>query len=172
MASRFQELETYEVLKQKNVLVFEIVKWHFQKILSGVNKRLTLKRKFTDPFIASLSREIISNVFFEVYRAVRDFVPFYGFKTSCERNKKGKVVQYHIEFVHLGTFIHHFKELTGLPKTSIKNFIKKTFSTGCKANVVISEEKPFSLTYKLTTSVVTVRCHFETVNRFGNVTSY
>ena len=172
MGTPFKPLDTYEVLKTNNVLVYDITKWHFEKFLIAINKRLTLKRKYTDPFKVTTTREINKTVFYEIFRALRDFVPHTGITASTEKNKKGSIALYKIQFNHFGTFIYHSSLLTGLSKSEVKKQINKTFSTGCKANVVITDEKPAEIIFKVSTSVCTVKCNFVTINRFGNVTSY
>ena len=172
MTSTFKPLESYTVLKGKDLKTFDIIKWHFERFLSAIKKRLTLKRKFHDPFLVNTTREINSFVFYEAYRAVRDYVISRGFTATCEKNKKGKVLSYNITFTHLGTFIFHLSQLSGLNKTEVSNSLKKVFPNDCKANVIVSNEKPAVLTFKVTTCVCLLRCHYETMNRFNNVTSY
>ena len=111
-------------------------------------------------------------IFWEVFSAVKDFVPDFGRSASKTKDRKGKVKSYELKFYHLGTFIHHMSELSGLNKSDVKKYMKKTFSTGGKGKVIIEEEKPVVFLYNVSNNLCSMTCNFETINKFGNVTSY
>ena len=120
--SSSSNLEIYNVLKKKNILIYDLVKWHFEKILTGINKRLTFKRKFTDPFVATLSREIHATIFMKF---IEQFVTLFNhldFLPSAKIIKKGQVTFYRIEFKHLRTFVHHFQNLTGVMQSALAEY--------------------------------------------------
>ena len=53
----------------------------------------------------------------------------------------------------------------------IQNFRKEN-STGNKANVVVSSEKPAILTYKVKTGACHMQVKYEIINKYGNICSY
>jgi len=165
-------LETYDVLKGHKSNTHTLVQWHFDKFLLSTKKRFTLKRKFRDPFTCQTSREINVAIFYEVYCAVRIYKSNFGYITSTVKNKKGNIRSYEIKFTHQGAFEYHMSELSGFKKSDVKKYLQKTFPNNCKARVVVSTEKPVLLIYKRSTSVCNLKCFYETINSFGNVTSY
>ena len=88
------------------------------------------------------------------------------------KTKKGEVKSHTLTFVHLGTFIHHLSKLSGLSKRDVKESLTKTFANECVAEVIVSPEKPVVLNFKVSTNICTLKCHFQTKNKFGNVTSF
>lgn len=165
-------LDTYKVLQEEKTSIYEIVNWHFVKILKLLNNRLSLKRRFKNPFLSTVSREINKEIFYRAYRAVRDFPSSIGQSCHTERNKKGTILSYNLKFSHRGTFVHHLSKLCRLSHGEVKELLKKTFPNSCKGKYIISEEKPIIITYKLSTSICVLKAHFETINKYGNVTSY
>ena len=166
----FQPLETYEVLKKHKSDSYELVSWHFSEILKSINRKITLKKKLTEPFLCTVVREIHVNIFYQIFRAIRDYKITFGTETSELRNSKKQVTSYSVKFSHFGAFRYHLGQLSGKEKEEVVTLLKKTFPTGGNGNVVVSEEKPVILTYKVSTLVL--KCHFETVNRYGHVTSF
>ena len=154
-------LETYEVLRSYDCKIFTIIQWHFEEILKGINRKLTLKRKFTDPFTCTVSREIFKDTFYQVFRAIRDYKITVGTYTNVIRNKKKVITGYSFRFVHFGAFKYHFSQLAITEKSVVEQSLSKPFPCGSIANVVITEEKPLEISYKCSSSTLVLKCHFE-----------
>lgn len=165
-------LDTYKVLKSHKSSTFNLVKWHFEDILKSIKRKLTLKRKYSDPFTCNVSRDIHHDTFYQVFRCIRDYVPSIAVYTEVKRNKK-KVTGYNIKFEHIGPFTFHLSQLAEELKDTVSSeFLRKTFACGSRAKVVATKDKPLVINYKCSTNVMTMICHFETKNSYGNVTSY
>ena len=168
-----QPLETYEVLKSNQTSIFEIVQWHFEEIIKGINRKISLKKKYKDPFTCIVTRDIHPSTFYQVFRAIRDYKITFGTKAEVFKNKRKQVTGYSLSFTHFGALKFHLCQLTEKEKEDIeKEFLSKSFACGSRAKVVASDQKPFVITYKCSTSSLTLKCHYETTNSYGNVTSF
>ena len=146
-----------------------MVKWHFIEILASIQRRITLKRKFKDPFTCVVYRDIHKNIFYQAFRAIRDYPIQFGTFTEVLRNKKNVIIGYSIKFEHLGAFKFHLKQLAD---EDTSNSLSKKFTTGSSAAVVVTPEKPATLNYKVSNSSLTIRVQYEIKNKYGVMTSY
>ena len=58
MSFNVRSLQSYEVLKRHNNASCELIEWHFTEIAKSIKRKITLKRKVTDPFTCTVSRDI------------------------------------------------------------------------------------------------------------------
>lgn len=168
----FKPLDTYSVLSDHKQKSFDLIKWHITEVLKSIKRKLTLKRKYSDPFTAVVIRDIHSDTFYQLFRCIRDFRSQVGIKTKTEKNKKGKPTLRMITFSHFGHFRFHVGKLTGLSEREVKDHLSKIFPCKSRGQVLATEEKPITISFKCSTNVMTVKCHFQTKNVYGNVTSY
>jgi len=172
MSFNVKSLQSYEVLKRHNNASCELIEWHFTEIAKSIKRKITLKRKFTDPFTCTVSRDIHKTIFYQAFIAVRDYETKFGTQTAVSRNKKNIVTGYSITFEHFGAFKFHLSKLCNQSKQEVANLLSKSFSCGSKGKVIVTNEKPAVITYNCTRNSLTLKCHYETVNVYGNTTSY
>lgn len=167
------KMNTYEILDNHKAETCKLVEWHFTEVTKSIKRKITLKRKFSDPFTCTVNRDLHKDIFYQVFRAIRDYKIQFGTLTEVTRNKKNIVTSYSIFFEHLGSFKYHISKLCKRDKKEIADlYFSKVFSCGSKANIVVTKEKPAVITFKCTRSILTSKCHYTTVNKYGNTTSY
>ena len=165
----FKPLETYQVLEKKEVKVEPIVKWTLKRIVFSISRRITFKQKFKNPWTVEVSEFIHESVFYEIFRAIRDYKISYGREIEVVRDKKNSIKEYIIKFNHFGALAFHLKQLTNI--NIIERFTKINAS-GNKAEVQATSEKPAIIRYKKSTGAFTIQLHYRVSNRYGNVCSF
>ena len=168
----FKPLDTYKVLNEHKCSTSTFINWHITEVLRSIKRKLTLKRKYSDPFTVVVVRDIHKDVFYELFRCIRDFRSGVGIETKTERNKKGQPTVRSITFTHFGHFRYHAQQLTALGEDDVKNFLAKSFSCKSCAKVLATKENPITITFKYSTNTMTLKSHYVTKNVYGNVTSY
>ena len=101
----FKPLDTYKVLNEHKCSTSTFINWHITEVLRSIKRKLTLKRKYSDPFTVVVVRDIHKDVFYELFRCIRDFRSGVGIETKTERNKKGQPTVRSIIFTHFGHFV-------------------------------------------------------------------
>jgi hypothetical protein len=171
MAS-FKPIETYEVLRAQKCSISTIIEWHFEEVLKSINRKISLKWKYKDPFTCTVFRELHRDTFHQAFRAVRDYKITLGVKASITKNKKKTTTSYTLLFTRDGVARYYLRHLANKSKSFINELFSKTFACGSVGKIVITEKKPLEITYKCSTSTMQLKCHYNTVNSFGNLTSF
>ena len=166
----FRPLQSYSVLKEHKSSTYNLVKWHFETIVRSIYRKISLKRKYKDPFTCSIFNTIHKDLFYKGFQAVRDYQIQFGRSIEVIKNRKGEIVTYIVKFEHYGAFKFHLKELSGVE--NIEDLFKRTFTCGSIGKIKVSAEKPAALTYKCRTNTLHFHIHYEITNKFGNITSY
>ena len=165
-------LETYEVLRKQDVKVSSLVVFHLNRMLTGIKRKIIFRQKFKDPWTAEVIEFIEKQVFYQYFRALRDYHISFGRTTETVRDKKGNPVSYIITFTHFGCLRFHLKEGTNTTPNDIKNFFTKKDKNGNKATVLCTTEKPAVMTYKIKTGACHLKVKYQITNKYGNVCSY
>ena len=160
----------YQKLSSKQIEVSRILKFHFERIVRSVNRKIVFRQSFTRPWTVEVSEPVSLEIFYEWFKAVSDFSNF-GRTVSIIRNKKREPKEYRISFTHFGTFKFHINEAAKLDDI-VEFFSKKNTKTGEKAKVVVSESDPVEIIYKISTSSVSLKLKYIVQNRYGNVCSF
>ena len=163
-------MDTYKHLTSHKSDTGALVHWHFKLVLQSIRRKITSKQTFRDPFTVCVTLLINPDLFFQAYRAVRDYTIQLGIKTECQKTAKKKVKSYSIQFERLGVFKFHIAKLSNCE--NISYYLKKTFKCGGKGAVDVSQEKPAILTYKVSTGTLTLKCFFTYTNSYGHICSY
>ena len=71
-----------EILKKKKVKVTEILSFHFTRILFCIHRRLSFKQKLKNPWLINVSEYLCRDLYYNFFRAVRDYKIAYG--RTCE----------------------------------------------------------------------------------------
>ena len=158
------QLMPYKVLKEHKSSTFEIVEWHFKWIIQSLKRKIILRPNFRDPHMIKISVVIFKKVFYQVYRAIRDYPTQFGI--SCEANKKGTIVKgYVIKFTHIAALRFHLKQLSGVEE--VDDYFQRKFQHGERAKLTVTEEEPAVFEYKVSTDTLNIRIKYSVVNKYG-----
>ena len=138
-----REINSYEEFKEQKVQLYAIIKFHLEILLGSLNRKITFRQKFKNPWSASSSLFVQRDVFFYCYRAIRDHNISFGRTIENIKDKKGFVKSFTIKFVHLGTLKYHLSKVVN--KKNLNKIFNKAQKNGCTANIDISESKPYKL---------------------------
>ena len=92
------------------------------KILERLNRRITFKEKYKNPWIVEVGEHIHLSVFYEWFKAISDYKTEFGRTINIKRNSKNKPSNYTIVFNHVGCFKFHFTKIVG---EKISNYLEK-----------------------------------------------
>lgn len=172
-------LETYRILREHSISTNTLVSWHFKSILKSINRKITLKQSFINPFTVTISETIHNSIFYQAYIAIRDFqeqnVDVF---TKTEKDKKGNCKSHEIIFTSIDAVILHLTKLTSTTEEEEGNqnirkvYFQKTFTHGQKGKIVATSDKPAIFHYKVSTCTLTVKMKYQMTNQFGTICSY
>ena len=129
--------EPYGALEEKKIDIKGILSFHVLKILGSLNRRITLKEKFKNPWIVEFGEQIHFRVFSEWFKDISDYrIEFRG-TINIKRNSKKKPSNYTIAFKHFGCFKFHFEKIVG---EQISNYLEKVNKSGSQAKVKVSKQ--------------------------------
>lgn len=163
---------SYDRLALKEVKVYEIITWKWVEILKAVKRRIIFKQKFKDPWIIKITESIHRSVFIPCFQAIRDHVVHFDFSFNVKRNRQGHGEFYTLVFKHFGELHFHLSKLSGQTKGEVLKCLKKDGSHKRKASVVVSPERPATITYNVKKARMTVELSYDITNRYGNVCSH
>ena len=129
--------ESYERLKTKKIDAVSLIEWHFANICHSINRNITFRQKFKNPWVVEVSERIQRDIFIEAFKAIRDFKIEYGRTINIQRDKSGVGVRYTITFNHFGSLKFHLSQLS---KLDITELFKKQSNKGT-AIVIVTEEE-------------------------------
>ena len=118
-----------------------------------MHRRIIFKETFKNPWCSQAAENIHFGVFYEWFTAIEDFHIHFGRITEIKRNKKKKPTEYTINFTHFGWLKFHIEKV--IVKDKLGKYFQKKNKSGAKAKVVITEEKPAIMSYKLTQPAIT-----------------
>ena len=81
--------DSYERLDTRNIVVSDLLSWHFQGIVGEIHRKISGREKFRNPWTISITRNIYWPVFLEFYRAISDYHTSFGRRIVKNKNKKG-----------------------------------------------------------------------------------
>ena len=152
---------SYERFASKECNVSVITEWTFQQILTTVKRRLTFREKYSNPWTVVLVETIHSSIF----QAVRDHIVHHNITLNVQRNRSsGEGEKFSMVFKHLGELVFHLHKLSGISKAEVQSYFLKEGKNDRKAEVILSEEKPFTIKYIVKTSKMTISLYYEIKN--------
>ena len=93
-----------------------------------------------------------------------------GISAEMKQNKKKKPMEYTINFTHFGCSKFHIEKIIG--KDKLVKYFQKENKSAAKAKVVINQEKPAIMSYKLSTGPLTLSVNYEVENCYRMVCSF
>lgn len=163
------KLETYEVLKEKKLNVVVTLQYHLKRILDSIRRKISFHQKFRNPWVIEVTEYIAPPIYYELFRAVRDYKISAGFVAETVKDSKNCTKEYLLEFNHLQVFKHHLQEVL---EEEIDLFFHKTNSIGNVGCVVASPERKITLQYKVKTGALFISMHYSVTNKYGNLISF
>ena len=163
-------IDTYKYLEKHQSETKKLIHWHFKLVLTSLRRKITLRQKYRDPYTITVSTLVHPEVYYQAFRAVRDFDAKIGFTATTERTAKGKAKLHILKFDRLGVFKYHFKKLSDVK--NIGYYCKKEFKRGETGTLEVSADKPAVVTYKISTGTLTLQCSYVCTNSFGHVVSF
>lgn len=91
-------MESYDRLKEKKIDISCLLEWHFRNICHLINRRITFKQKYKNPWTVEVSEHIHRQIFFESFKAIRDYVVEFGRTYEVKRDRNGTSLSYEITF--------------------------------------------------------------------------
>ena len=77
----------YKSLKEKNIKVFEVLQYHLNRIVIGIQRKISFKQTFTKPFQIEIVEYLEATCFYQFFKAVSDYSEF-GRKVTILRDKR------------------------------------------------------------------------------------
>ena len=164
-------VDTYAVLKNDASPTLPILKFHFEKLLANVKRKISKKPTLNNPWCIQVSREIHVSVFLKFYKALRDF-KIRTFRTiDVKKNKKGETKQITIMFFHQGPLVFHLRQvIADLDNNEFTDkYFTRLWSNRTSGKIVVDANKPATMTYVLKSGKLTLNFHYEVRNSYGNL---
>ena len=134
-------------------------------LLKSIKRRIKPTPSIRSPWKIQVKSNLHSTLFWEFYRAVKNWSSEFGRTLHVEKKKNGFPKAYTITFFHKGTFEYHLSQGTG---ESVKKHLKKKLKGGAVGQVAVSEEKPVVLKHNISRAELTLNIFYEIINRYGN----
>ena len=163
---------SYDRLTLKKIDVIKLLNWHFEKILKSINRKITFRQKYKNPWAVEVTEVLHRDIFIQAFIAIRDFAVEFGRTLKVVRDKKGTGTHYTITFSHLGCLRYHLHKLSGLEKSNIDNLFKKVDKTKGKAEIEVSEERTAILSFNCKKSLLKLNLSYKVINRYGVTCSF
>jgi len=133
----------------------EIMLW-----LKSIYRRMTGSPRAQNPWYIELRRGIPKEIFMVIIDACSKSPTNFGISVESSL----------LKFTHKKRLIRDLSKLAGVSATLVRDKLKKVFKgrrEGCKAELVVSNEKPFVLTYDERNLKIVLKCHYGYWNELG-----
>ena len=164
-------MNSYEILEDQDIKVKPAIVCHFLQLLSGVCRKINKKPKLTNPWKVKSVTNLYPAVFLKWYKAVRDFHVKTYRSIEVKKSRKGEVKEIIISFTHIGPLCYHLGRAINVKTkdTFLKKYLRRTWSDGCRGDLVVCEETPATLTFNMKSGKLSFLANYEVRNRYGNV---
>ena len=162
--------DSHEVLTEKKIHIFPILKFHFEQLLKSVFRKNSRKQTLRRPGFLEVSVFIEKSAFIEWFYAIRYFnIKTFRYLNITSNNYKSvKVIS--ITFHHLGPLSFHVGKVVDLKSREIQQkYFKKVWTNGNTGELVANERNPIVLKYMMKTGKLSITEHFVIKNMYGNV---
>ena len=147
------------VLKSK-VEVWSIISCEVQIWLKCINRRMRASPRARNPLLIEFKRDLSAVIFNHLCDAVNNSSTSYG----------GVVEATSLKFTHLNRLVCDLTKLSCLTKSDVKEKLQIWFGSkqkNCFAKLVVSDEKPFVITFIPNKMEVNIRCYYGCWNEFA-----
>jgi len=161
-----------QLLDGKQVDAINILEFHFSEIVKTINRRISTKQKYSNPWKIQLNRVIHHSCFIQFYKAIRDFKTHFFTTITTKKNKYGNTVFIEIHFSNVNVLKLHLDKITRSKLNINKLLCEKSFTGGIHGTVIALEEKPCIMKYDCVKHILKFEIHYQITNRYGNVCSF
>lgn len=165
------QMQSYDELRKSEVKVSPVLEWHLKRVLNSIHRKITFKQKFKNPWCVEVVEYLYKDIFYQFFRAVRDYRTSFGRNVDIVREKSGTPKEYILKFSHFGALVFHLNLATNKTCDIAKLFTKSN-PLGNTAEIEVSEEKPAVIRYKIKTGTMTIKMHYCVKNKYGNICSF
>ena len=158
-----------EMLDGKEIKVKEILDFQTWKIIKSLHHWIYSRETFKNLCCSQAAENVNFDVLCEWFKAIEDFHIHSGRTTEIKRNKKKKPTEYTINFTHFGCLKFHIEKI--IDKDKLGKYFQKENKSEAKPKVVITEEKPAIMSYKLSTGSLILSVNYGMGNHYGMVYS-
>lgn len=162
------ELDTYRILTVQKVEVLPILADHFADLLKSVKRKISPRQSIRNPWKIIVKMKIYHSIYYEFFRAVRDWSSEFGRSISIERGANGLLKTQTISFTHKGTFVYHISRVVG-ERFKVNDFLKKSVTGGGFGKLLFSSANPVVFIFNVQKNELVVSGTYQLVNRYGNV---
>ena len=164
--------DSYAALRNHQTTTSDILEWHFTSLVKSMYRKVSLHQRYRNPWRICVAEKIKFEIFIQFYKAVRDFKISYGRTLKLEKYKNSSIKVITITFTHLGALKYHLTQTTNGNLNDINEFFEKKLKNGNKGAIIVTEEKPATLTHKVATSTLTMDLCYKVYNKYGNICSF
>ena len=164
-------LDTYKAYRSYKINVCEIGEFHVRSIVESVHRKISQKQKFKNPWTVNVHGIIYKDIFYQLFRAIRDYSISYGRSVEVIRTKKGIATSYIITFTHFGALKFHLQKLAN-DKIDIATYFNRKWKNGAKGSIIVSVEKPAKLSYRVSTCTYHLNLHYKMENKYNELCSF
>ena len=143
------------IIRTGPMIAGEVLMW-----IKMVNRRMLYKPKIHNPWSIKFSRDIPELLFDRFRRSVGEGSTSFGI--SVDGNS--------VKYTDLRRLVRDLAKISGLSREDITCKWKKEFKgrrSGCKAKLLCTEAKPFTISFDRKKTLCTVTCYFGCWNQFG-----
>lgn len=133
----------------------EILLW-----LKLIYRRMSGLPRAKTPWYIKIRRGFPEQLFMVIIEACSKYPSNFGIS----------VQPFGLEFTHKKCLIRDFSKLSSSSTTIVKDMLQKVFKgrrNGCRAEILVSREKPFVLTYDERNLKIVLKCHYGYWNELG-----
>ena len=163
--------DTYKSLQQYKTSTSTLVEYHLNNILKAMRIKLKENQTFVNPYNPNFNEKIHPEIFYKIYRTVRDSSNKYGIVCPATKGKKGNK-SYQMEFKNYEIWNYHATKLHNQKYDPLHNYLFKTFPSKSTAKVIINLDKPLIITYKVSTTTCCLSFFYSLTNQHGTIVSY
>ena len=62
--------DAYEKIKAKNIGIYTLLQWHFEKTLKSIHRNITTRESLRRPWAIEVKREVQFKLFYEFFKAI------------------------------------------------------------------------------------------------------
>ena len=127
------------------------------EVLISLNR---IRRRMSNPWTIEVKCDLPQEIFEVLVKSVQGALSAFG--VSVEDNV--------IKYTKKNRLLRDFSKFSDIPQSEVANKLKKSFGgnhKGFKAEMLVSREKPFSVSYKCKRKQLTLVCNYGFRNEFG-----
>ena len=165
MAS-FPAFDPWAALEKATSKVAVNIGEDFTDLLISVNRKMVVKRTFQNSRQAIASIRMRYREFLEVYHVMKDLPSKYGVEIYSAQYKTKKELKWIKILLTNRKRVVNMLEKFGV---DTEGLMEKLFGENFVGEIVVSDEKPFEISYTTSSKTASFKAHYQVTNEFGVV---